>query len=58
MSKELINFFKAIENQKKSKTSITENESLIDTKNLSVSVKASEITDFFKVMAEEKRIIK
>jgi hypothetical protein len=58
MSKELINFFKAIEKQKKSKTSITENESLIDTKNLSVSVKASEITDFFKVMAEEKRIIR
>ena len=40
MSNELLNFFKAIEEQKKSKSSINENESLIDTKNLKVSVKA------------------
>ncbi len=58
MSNELLNFFKAIEEQKKSKSSINENESLIDTKNLKVSVKASEITDFFKAIASEKKVIK
>ena len=58
MSNELLNFFKAIEEQKKSKSTINENESLIDTKNLKVSVKASEITDFFKAIASEKKVIK
>ena len=50
MTKELQDFFKIISEGKKSSKKETENESLLSNEKVSVSVKASELKDFFSAI--------
>ena len=57
MSKELKDFFKIIAEGKKESKKVekTENESFLSDEKLSVSVKANDLTNFFKSISEEKK---
>ena len=55
MTKELQDFFKIISEGKKSKEKVSENESFLSGEKVSVNVKASELTDFFSAINEEKK---
>jgi len=59
MTKELSDFFKLIsEGKKKSVKEQNENESLLSNDKVSVTVKATELKDFFSAMNEEKKRLK
>ena len=59
MTKELSDFFKLIsEGKKKSVKEHNENESLLSNDKVSVTVKATELKDFFSAMNEEKKRLK
>ena len=59
MTKELSEFFKIIsEGKKKSVKEQNDNESLLSNENVSVTVKATELKDFFSAINEEKRKLK
>jgi len=60
MSKELKDFFKIIAEGKKESKKVekTENESFLSDEKLSVSVKANDLTNFFKSISEEKKRLK
>ena len=58
MTKELQDFFKIISEGKKSKTKKTENESFLSNDKVSVTVKATELKDFFSAINKEKKKLK
>ena len=59
MTKELTDFFKIIsEGKKKSVKEQNDNESLLSNEKVSVTVKATELKDFFSAINEEKRKLK